>query len=121
MCVYFSTHSGLTVYLYRAGEDRLQYKGTKSTEGLSKFLIKNLGDAIVPNLLEVPEKLDALNELDSETFADHVAIGNHLVISETDYLIFRTKRLTFFCICPGEILCTMVWPLSGIYRRFKQM
>lgn len=61
------------------GEDRLQYKGTKTTEGLSKFLIKNLGDEIVPNLLEVPEKLDALNELDSETFADHVAIGNHLV------------------------------------------
>lgn len=87
-------HSGLTVYLYRAGDDRLQYKGTKSTEGLSKFLIKNLGDAIVPNLLEVPEKLDALNELDSETFADHVATGNHLVISETDYLLFGTKLLT---------------------------
>lgn len=111
----------MTVFLYRAGEDRLQYKGTKSSEGLSKFLIKNLGDAIVPDLLEVPEKLDALNELDSETFADHVATGNHLVISETDHLIFQTKLLTFVCIFPGEILCTMVWPLSGIHRRFNQM
>lgn len=31
------------------------------------------------NLLEVPEKLDALNDLTEETFTDHVAIGNHFV------------------------------------------
>lgn len=31
------------------------------------------------NLLEVPEKLDALNDLTDETFADHVAVGNHFV------------------------------------------
>lgn len=31
------------------------------------------------NLLAVPEKLDALNDLTDETFKDHVAIGNHFV------------------------------------------
>lgn len=67
------------MYLYRVDEERVQYKGTKTTEGLSKFLIKNLGEDIVPDLLEVPEKLDALNELDSDSFADHVAIGNHFI------------------------------------------
>lgn len=67
------------MYLYRIGKDRVQYKGTKTTEGLSKFLVKHFGDDIVDNLLEVPEKLDALNELDADTFSDHVAIGNHFV------------------------------------------
>lgn len=31
------------------------------------------------NLLEVPEKLDALNDLTDETFADHIAVGNHFI------------------------------------------
>lgn len=77
------------MFLYRAADDRLQYKGTKTTEGLSKFLIKNLGDAIVPDLLEVPEKLDALNDLDSDSFADHVAAGNHFVSFE--YVSLHSK------------------------------
>lgn len=31
------------------------------------------------SLLAVPEKLDALNDLTEETFADHIAVGNHFI------------------------------------------
>ncbi|XP_055303776.1 thioredoxin domain-containing protein 5 [Sitodiplosis mosellana] len=70
---------GLAVFFYPEGKERIQFSGVKSEEGLSRFLIKNLGDSILENLLEVPEKLDALNDLTDETFADHVAVGNHFV------------------------------------------
>lgn len=70
---------GLTVFWYPDGQDRVQFKGVLSEEGIARFLIKNLGDTILDNLLEVPEKLDALNDLTDETFADHIATGNHFV------------------------------------------
>jgi len=70
---------GLAVFFYPEDKERVQFSGVKSEEGLSKFLIKNLGDSILENLLEVPEKLDALNDLTEETFTDHVAVGNHFV------------------------------------------
>jgi len=38
-----------------------------------------LGDSISENLLVVPDKLDALNDLTADTFADHVAVGNHFI------------------------------------------
>lgn len=69
----------LDVFLYRVGEKRVQFNGVKNENGLSKFLIKNLGDIVVENLVDVPEKLDALNELTDETFQDHVAVGQHFV------------------------------------------
>jgi len=70
---------GSSVFFYPEEKERVQFSGVKSEEGLSKFLIKNLGDTILGNLLEVPEKLDALIDLTDETFADHVAVGNHFV------------------------------------------
>lgn len=39
--------TGLTVYFYPDGKDRILFNGVKSEEGLSKFLIKNLGDVIL--------------------------------------------------------------------------
>lgn len=39
--------SGVTVYFYPEGKERILYKGVKSEGGLSKFLIKNLGDSIL--------------------------------------------------------------------------
>lgn len=38
---------GLTLFLYPDGKDRVQFKGVKSEEGISRFLVKNLGDSIV--------------------------------------------------------------------------
>ncbi|XP_031628357.1 thioredoxin domain-containing protein 5 [Contarinia nasturtii] len=70
---------GSSVFFYPEDKERVQFSGVKSEEGLSKFLVKNLGDTILSNLLEVPEKLDALNDLTDETFADHVAVGNHFI------------------------------------------
>lgn len=38
---------GLAVFFYPQGKDRVEFGGVKSEEGLSKFLIKNLGDTIL--------------------------------------------------------------------------
>lgn len=71
--------NGLSVYFYPEDNERIQFNGVKSEEGLSKFLVKNLGDSILDNLLQIPEKLDALNDLTDETFTDHIASGNHFI------------------------------------------
>lgn len=39
--------SGVAVYFYEEGKERVQFSGVKSEEGLSKFLIKKLGDKIL--------------------------------------------------------------------------
>lgn len=39
--------SGLAVFFYPEDKERIQFNGVKSEEGLSKFLIKNLGDTIL--------------------------------------------------------------------------
>lgn len=85
----------------------MQFSGLKTEEGLSIFLVKKFGDTIAvsaaatlyninahlergislknksclfqEHLLEVPKALTALNDLTDETFADHVAVGNHFV------------------------------------------
>lgn len=31
------------------------------------------------NVVDIPEKLEAINELTDETFADHVGLGQHFV------------------------------------------
>lgn len=70
---------GLTVIYYPLESDPIRFKGVKTVEGLSAFLIKQIGDSLIENLISVPDKLDALVELTEETFNDHVASGNHLV------------------------------------------
>lgn len=44
-----------------------------------KWEINDNSVLLQDNLLEVPEKLDALNDLTEETFNDHVALGNHFI------------------------------------------
>lgn len=47
---YFCTYeinAGLAVFFYPADKERVQFSGVKSEEGLSKFLVKNLGDSIL--------------------------------------------------------------------------
>lgn len=43
----FSNHSGVTVYFYPEGKDRVLFNGVKTEGGLSKFLIKNVGDSFL--------------------------------------------------------------------------
>lgn len=45
------TTLGLAVFFYPEGKERVQFSGVKSEEGLSKFLIKNLGDSILVSFL----------------------------------------------------------------------
>lgn len=45
--------SGVAVYFYPEGKERVQFKGVKSEEGLSKFLIKNLGDSILVSVASI--------------------------------------------------------------------
>lgn len=71
--------TALEVILYRSGEENVKFHGVKSEEGIAKFLVKFLGDNILDNKIDVPESFNALNELTSETFHDHVAVGNHFV------------------------------------------
>lgn len=44
-------NSGLAVFFYPESNERVQFGGVKSEEGLSKFLIKNLGDSILVSFL----------------------------------------------------------------------
>lgn len=67
------------MYLFQDDKKPIYFKGPKSQEGLSRFMIKNLGTDVADNLSVVPEALDALIELDGDTFADHVATGSHFV------------------------------------------
>lgn len=70
---------GLAVHLYQPGEERVVYKNVKTEEGLSKFLIKTLGDILNESIRKIPESLNVLNDLNENTFADHIATGNHFV------------------------------------------
>lgn len=45
--VHISNDSGLAVYFYPEGKDRILFNGVKSEGGFSKFLIKNMGDSIL--------------------------------------------------------------------------
>lgn len=46
-------HTGLAIYFYPDGKERILFSGVKSEEGLSKFLIKNLGDIILVSVAMV--------------------------------------------------------------------
>lgn len=49
--------AGLGVFLYPKDEERIQYTGVKTEEGLSKFLVKKFGEVItvrIANLLQKP-------------------------------------------------------------------
>lgn len=68
------------LFVKEDGGKRHKFNGVRSVEGVSKFLIKLLGDHILDDLpVEQPESLAAINELTDETFTDHVAIGRHFV------------------------------------------
>lgn len=41
------TFIGLAVILFKKDEDSVQFTGLKNEEGLSKFLVKQFGDAIL--------------------------------------------------------------------------
>lgn len=69
------------VYLFvKEDGKRHKFNGVRSVEGVSKFLIKLLGDNILDKMpVDQPESLAAINELTDVTFSDHVAIGRHFV------------------------------------------
>lgn len=44
----FGIHfADFAVFFYPEGKDRVEFKGIKTEEGISKFLVKNMGDSIL--------------------------------------------------------------------------
>lgn len=105
--------NGLAVHLYQPGEERLVFKGVKNMEGLSKFLIKSLGDTLKENIRKIPEKLDALNDLTEETFIDHIASGNHFIKFYAPWCGHCQVRMTnSFCEKKKQIFIQFIYLAS---------
>lgn len=60
----YKTNSGLAVFFYPEDKERVQFSGVKSEEGLSKFLVKNLGDSILVGffLIQIFKKIAIYEE-----------------------------------------------------------
>jgi len=69
----------LDIVLYKKEEGKAKFRGVRNVDGVTKFLIKHLGEDILTNVVDIPEKLEAINELTDETFTDHVSLGQHFV------------------------------------------
>lgn len=69
----------LEIILYKKDEGKAKFRGVRNVDGVTKFLIKHLGEDILNNVVDIPEKLEAINELTEETFTDHVSLGQHFV------------------------------------------
>ncbi|KAJ6640382.1 Thioredoxin domain-containing protein 5 like [Pseudolycoriella hygida] len=69
----------LEIILYKKEEGKAKFRGVRNVDGVTKFLVKHLGEVILNNVVDIPEKLEAINELTDETFVDHVGLGQHFV------------------------------------------
>lgn len=103
--------TGLTVFLYPLGKERVLFNGVKSEEGLSKFLIKNLGDVILVN--EVKLRLWKITIKIWSTYLGKL-VGSTAEIGCIERLDRRNIQRSCCCrkaLC--QILCSLVWPLPG--------
>jgi len=69
----------LEIFLYKKSEGKAKFRGVRNVDGVTKFIIKHLGEDILNNVVDIPETLAAINELTDETFEDHVGVGQHFI------------------------------------------